>query len=166
MKYGLVVLALLAASPARAGGAEQAVGLFMQACLRFAGDPAGLRKWTADAGLHALPSIGQRAFLQQQPGIAFDATNGVEKFVLVSGDDGSCSTVAQHAETADLLADLGRALEQAGIGFTYTDRNDPQETALHHREYQARKGRRSWRLVVSTGGPQAAAHPMLTAIAE
>ena len=154
-------------SPARAGRAQELVGLFMQSCIRFSDDPAGLRNWFAQLGIKRLPAGGQAAFLQGQPGIAFDASNGEGKFVVVSGDGGFCAAVAEQADAARLAADLEQALSQAGIGFAVTaDRDDPEITALHHREYRARKGDRAWRIVLSTGTADSGAHPMLSAVAE
>ena len=159
-----LALALVLAAPARAGGADELVGLFMQSCVPFAGDTAGLRRWAKQIGLKPLPPGGQAAFLNGQPGIAFDASDAEGKFVLLSGDGGSCAALAERAD-GPLRADLESALTVAGIGFTGgADRADPQVPALRHREYAARKGARSWRIVLSTG--DSAAHPMLSAVAE
>ncbi len=162
-----VVLALLAAAPAHADEAAQAVGLFMQSCVRFAGDTAGLRRWASETGLKPLPPGGQAAFLQHQRGIAFDATNAEGKFVVVSGEAGSCSTVAERADAARLTSDLGQALQQAGMGVTGgAEADDPIDRKLHHREYRVRKAERMWNVVLSTGSADSGAHPMLTILPE
>jgi len=167
VRGALVLGALLIAHPTRADSADQLVGLFMQACLPFAGDTAGLRKWAARIGLQALPPGGQAAFLQGQPGLAFDATNTEGKFVVISGDGGACAAVADRGAPARTTTGLEQALGAAGFGFVVTaDRDDSQERALHYREYRARKGGRAWRIVLSTGAPDSGAHPMLSATPE
>lgn len=62
-------------------GAAQVVGLFMQSCIRFAGDPTGLRKWAPTAGIQPLPAKGQQAFLYGLPGEVFDASTKQGKLV-------------------------------------------------------------------------------------
>ncbi len=139
----------------------------MQVCVRFAGDTAGLREWAVQTGLKTLPPGGQAAFLHDQPGIAFDASNTLGKLVLVSGDVGTCSVIAEHGQAARLASVLERSLAEAAIGVSApTERSDTQEPALHYREYQARKGPRAWRLILGTGSPDSGVPPMLTAIPE
>ncbi len=165
MRGAAAALAVMAASaPARAEdaghAAEEAAGLFAQSCLPFAGDRAGLRQWIAGHNLPALPAGGQAAFLHGQPGIAYDATSAGGKFVLIAGEDGSCSVVAQRADaealTASVLRDaraIGLAVQAAG------ERTDADQPALHWRDYTATAGARSWSLTVGTGDRMA----MLTA---
>jgi hypothetical protein len=158
----ICTLAFLAASPVRAGEADQAVGLFMQSCVRFAGDTAGLRRWATETGLKPLPPGGQAAFLQNQRGIAYDATNPQGKFVVASGEAGSCFVVAEHADAARLASDLEQALQQAGLPFTGgAETVDPADKTLLHREFRIRKAGHAWRIVLSTGRADAGAHPML-----
>ncbi len=167
MRGAVLVAALLIPQPARADSADQLVGLFMQSCLPFAGDAAGLRKWAGGIGLRALPPGGQSAFLQGQRGLAFDATNTEGKFVVISGDGGFCAAVADRGARARITAGLEQALGATSVRFVVTaDRDDPQEPALRHRDYRARKGDRAWRIVLSTGAPDSGAHPMLSATPE
>jgi hypothetical protein len=163
----LVLLALLAAAPARADEAAQAVGLFMQSCVRFAGDSAGLRQWATATGLKPLPPGGQAAFLQNQRGIAYDATNPQGKFVVAAGEAGSCFVVAEHADAGQLTSDLEQALQQGGLPFTGgAETVDPADKNLRHREFRVRKANHSWRIVLSTGVVDSGAHPMLTILPE
>jgi hypothetical protein len=139
----------------------------MQSCVRFAGDTAGLRRWAGETGLKPLPPGGQAAFLRNQRGIAFDATNAEGKFVVISGEAGSCSTVAQRADSARLTGDLEQALRQAGLGFTGgAEADDPTDRKLHYREFRVRKADRMWKVVLSTGSADSGAHPMLTILPE
>jgi hypothetical protein len=158
----LCTLAFLSAAPARADQPAQMVGLFMQSCVRFAGDTAGLRRWATDTGIKPLPPGGQAAFLQNQRGIAYDATNAEGKFVVASGEAGSCFVVAERADTARLTSDLEQALQQAGLTFTVgAETVDPADKTLLHREFRIRKAGHAWRIVLSTGRADSGAHPML-----
>ena len=155
-------LALLAVAPARADDTAQAVGLFMQSCVRFAGDTAGLRRWATETGLKPLPPGGQAAFLQNQRGIAYDATNAEGKFVVASGEAGSCFVVAEHADAARLASEVEQALHQAGIAFAGgAEAVDPADKSLLHREFRIRKAGHAWHIVLSTGRADSGAHPML-----
>ncbi|MBN9559823.1 MAG: hypothetical protein J0H14_03720 [Alphaproteobacteria bacterium] len=155
-------LALVAAAPTHADEAEQSVGLFMQSCVRFAGDTAGLRRWATETGLKPLPPGGQAAFLQNQPGIAYDATNAEGKFVMASGEAGSCFVVAEKADATQLTNDLEQALQQAGLAFTAgAETVDPADKNLRSREFRIRKAGHGWRIVLSTGRADSGAHPML-----
>ncbi len=165
---GLAAAGLLLAVPAARADSpsEHLVGLFVQGCLPFVGDVAGLRAWAAAQRLPILPEAGRKAFLQDQPGVVFDATDAGGKLVLISGSDGNCDAVADRADAA-LARQLEQVLGRLGVTLTVAaERDDPQEKALHYREYVARKGERGWRIVVSTGKPGSGAHPMLSASPE
>ncbi len=157
-RLGAVVLALVLARPA-AAEPDQLIGLFMQSCLPFVGDAQGLRKWAAGVGLPPLPQEGQKAFLGAQPGEVFDASTPQAKFVVISGDNGACAVMAEEPAPSDINKAVEGALASAGIDARVIgEGDDPKVPALHHRAYLARKGSRSWRIVLSTG-----AHAMLSA---
>ena len=173
MRSASLVIAALAATPAMVPlaladsppnvAAKQVAGLFMQSCVRFAGDKDGLREWATQTGLKALPKGGQDRFLYGLPGTVFDASNKDGKFVLMSEDGGACSVVAERASGAGVIADLEQDLNDARISFKVTaEKADPQETALKHREYPASQGGRGWLLLVSTVKDQVG-QAMLTA---
>jgi len=86
-----------------AGAASQVVGLFMQSCVRFALDPAGVRGWALHAGLKLLPPEGQQAFLYGLPGQVFDASTKDGKLVMISENSGACSTMAESASGAAVV---------------------------------------------------------------
>ena len=147
-------------------GAEQVAGLFVQSCVRFAGDAKGLRKWVAEVRLPTLPQAGQEAFLKGRPGIVYDATNADGKFVVVSGDDGSCSAIAQQADPAVLVTALGRFLQQVGIAFNSTDEHeDPEEHSLHWRSWSAAKNGRRWSILAGYASGSNGGQAMLTTTA-
>jgi hypothetical protein len=144
--------------------AKQVAGLFVQSCIRFAGDKDGLRAWARKTGLKALPDIIQDRFLYGLPGVVFDASNKDGKFVLVSEDGGSCSVLAEMASGPSVIADLERDLNEAKITFKVTaEKSDAEEKALSHREYQASQGDRGWLLLVSTVKDPTGGQVMLTA---
>jgi hypothetical protein len=140
----------LAAGPAEDNAAEL-TGLFMQSCVRFAGNPRGLRDWAAALGLHELPPEGEQAFLYGLPGKVFDATNATGKFVVVSADAGACSAIAETADGAAVADDLEQSLRDAGIAFRLAqETDDSAEKSLHHRDYVASRDKLKWRIMVGT----------------
>jgi len=144
--------------------ARQLAGLFMQTCLPFAGQPKALRTWAADRRLPELPEPARTAFLLRATGIVFDASNTSGKYVVVSADDGLCSTVTDAASGKALEDALEGNLRQAGIRFRLAvDRDDRQTPALHFREYLATKDGRVWRILAATVRNQPSGHAMLTA---
>jgi hypothetical protein len=167
----LLVCILLLLSPNvraedSARAAEQVAGLFVQSCIRFAQNPQGLRKWVGEVKLPALPAPGQQAFLKGRSGIAYDATNAEGKYVLVSGDDGSCSTIAQRADPSVLATALERFLKQAGIALESSDQyDDPEEKSLHWGTWRASKNNRRWSILVGTASGASGGQAMLTATA-
>jgi hypothetical protein len=140
----------LAASPAQ-DSATDLVGLFMQSCNAFVGNPKGLRDWAATAGLQALPPGGEQAFLHGAPGHVFDASDATGKFVVVSGDSGACSAIAETADGSALVDDLEQLLRAAGIAFTLMrEQDDSVEKSLYHRDYVASKDTLKWQILVGT----------------
>ena len=97
------------------------------------------------------------------PGVVFDASNKVGKFVLVSEDGGSCSVIAEMANGPVVITDLEQALNDAKIAFKVTaEKSDAKGAVLKHREYQASQGEREWLLLVSTVKDPIGGQAMLT----
>ena len=144
--------------------ARQVAGLFMQSCIPFAGDSGGLRGWAKKTGLNALPAEVQQRFLYGLPGIVFDASSKGGKFVLVSEDGGSCSTLAEMASGPVVISTLERNLSDAKISFKVTgEKPDSEERVLQHREYQVSQGSRELLLLISTVKDPVGGQAMLTA---
>ncbi len=165
-RIGLAVLAASAvAAQARADdravqAADEAAGLFVQACVPFAGDRAGLRQWILDHNLPPLPPGGQAAFLHGQPGVAYDATSPGGKFVLIAGEGGACSVVTPRADPEALAASVQRDLRALGLTVEAGNaREDETQAGLRWTDYTASKDARRWSLTVGSGGGLA----MLTA---
>jgi hypothetical protein len=163
-------LLVLTTLPARAAGneaAQQVAGLFMQSCLAFAGDAAGLRDWAKRTGLPAVTEPGRTAFLHAVPGVVFDASNRAGKFVVVSPDDGSCSALTDTADGPALIGALEADLARAGMQFRLvSEQGDPEEKALRYREYGATRNGRGWRILLGAVKDQQGGQAMLTAHSE
>jgi len=160
---GSIAIAPAAPDPAAADAAAQVVGLFMQSCVRFAGDPDGLRAWAPKAGIQPLPAQGQKAFLYGLPGVVFDASTKSDKLVLISENEGACSAMSEAASGPLVVKTLEQVLQQAHIDFTMThEDDDQQEKTLHHREYTASQGGRHWEMLISVVKGAAAGEVMLT----
>ena len=159
-----VTLGVRAADLPGTDAAAQIVGLFMQSCVRFAGDPPALRAWAVHAGgMRPLPAEGQQAFLNGLPGEVFDASTKEGKLVVISESSGACSAMAESASGTEVVKVLEQALQLSHINFTMTHEDDDKaETSLHHREYTASLGQRHWEMLVSTVKGTAPGEVMLT----
>ena len=159
----VVALVLLMTPAQAADNASELAGLFMQSCVAFVGDREGLRGWVARNHLTPLPPAGQSAFLGGQAGVAYDATNNEGKFVVLSGDDGSCSAIAEHAKPQELISRFEQDLRDSGLPVLVTEEgDDPVEHALHHRNYRA--GRRIFVVSTAAGGGEGPAMVTATAV--
>jgi hypothetical protein len=160
---GPIATAPAAPDPAAADAAAQVVGLFMQSCVRFAGDPDGLRAWAPNAGMQPLPAQGQQAFLYGLPGVVFDASTKSDKLVVISENEGACSAMSESASGPLVVKTLEQVMQQAHIDFTMThEDDDQQEKTLHHREYTASQGTRHWEMLISVVKGAAPGEVMLT----
>ena len=75
--------------------------------------------------------------------------------------------VAERASGPAVIDTLEQDLRRAQISFALShDGDDPKERVLHHREYTASMGKRSWLLLVSTVRDAAVGEAMLTANAD
>lgn len=154
-----------AADPASSDAATQIVGLFMQGCVRYAGDVAALRDWAVRAGMQPLPAPGQQAFLQGVPGEVFDASTKQDKLVLISDDAGACSSAVESASGPEVVNALEQAMQVSHIDFKMThEEDDTQVKVLHHRTYAASAGDRQWGVLVSTVKDAASGEVMLTVL--
>lgn len=144
--------------------ANQLAGLFMQSCVQFAGDRNALRAWARKNNLLELPAKLGDQFLHGVPGVVFDASNPIGKFVLISDDGGGCSSVADKASGPALVAALEDNMRRTGIALTLrSDAPDAQEPQLRQRDYAAFLAGRKWRIVAGTVRDQQGGRAMLTA---
>ena len=146
---------------------EELVGLFIQGCLPFAGNPAALRAWAKHTGLPPVPEQARSAFLHGAPGQAFDGSAAEVKLVLVSSDDGICSAVTDQATQQAVTDALEAGFRQAGLAFRLViERDDAQVSEIHDREYLAAKDKRAWRILAATVKGDKGGEAMLTAAPE
>jgi hypothetical protein len=157
-------------APCAAHAADQSAalaGLFMQSCLNYAGDPAGLRAWATGKGLPKVPEKARAAFLHGAPGQVFDASDNEGKFVVASADDGICSAVTNKVSQAAIVAALEGDLRAAGIAFRLViERDDKTIPDIHDREYLATKNGRSWRILLATVKDPSGGQAMITGAPE
>jgi hypothetical protein len=158
---------MAADDPARPAAGQELAGLFMQSCLSYAGDPAGLRAWANRTGLPTVSEAARAAFLHGAPGQVFDGSSDAGKFVLVSSDDGLCSVATDRTTQQPAIDALEVDLRQTGIAFRLViERDDPAIPDIHNREYLATRGGRSWRILLATVKDDKGGHAMLTAAPE
>jgi hypothetical protein len=163
----VVIASLLMPAAARAGSAEQLVGLFIQGCLPFAGNALALREWAQRSGLRPVPEQARATFLHGAPGQVFDASAAEAKLVLVSSDDGLCSAVTDQSAQLAVNDALEAGFRQAGLTFRLViERDDAHVGAIHDREYLAAKEKRGWRVLEATLNGDREGEAMLTAAPE
>ncbi len=163
----LLAACLAASGAARAGSPDQLVGLFIQGCVPFAGDAAGLRQWASRSGLRSVPEPARNTFLHGASGQAFDASAASTKLVLVSSDDGLCSAVTDQAVQQQVAEALEAGFRQAGLAFRLViERDDSHVSEIHDREYLATKDKRGWRILAATVKGDKGGEAMLTAAPE
>jgi hypothetical protein len=155
------------ATLAQTSSAEQLAGLFIQGCMPFAGDATPLREWARQHGLPEVPDPARKAFLHGAPGTVFDASAQGVKLVLVSSDDGICSTVTNSATRAGVTQALEADLRRADVAFRLViERDDKHAEGVHYREYLASKPPGAWRILAATVNDPQGGQAMLTAAPE
>ena len=161
----------VSAAPARAAdlaqaedNAKEAVGLFLKSCVEFAGNLDGLRDWVKKAGFPEMPGNEADNFLYGLPGAVYNATAKGGKLVLMTQDNGSCSTFTPLADGPTVTNELERILRESRVKLDITgDKADPKENKLHHREYTASGAKHEWQMLVSTVNDPAGGEAVLTA---
>ncbi|HEX2943696.1 MAG TPA: hypothetical protein VHO91_21750 [Rhodopila sp.] len=164
VRAALVAGCLMLPMFAQAQPAGQLVGLFIQGCLPFAGNPPDLRAWAAQHGLAKAPEAIAKAFLHNTPGEVFDGSTPDAKLALVSSDSGLCSVAIDQATQADVTQALEAGLQKAGLRYRLViERDDKTDPAIHNREYLAAKDNKGWRILEATVSGEAGGRAMLTA---
>jgi hypothetical protein len=157
----------LAPTFAWADAATEIAGLFMQACLPYAGDPEGLRAWAGKIGLPHAVEQARSAFLHGAAGQVFDASDPDGKFVLVSSDDGLCSAVTDQVTEQAAINALESDLRTGGVRFRLViERDDKNIQQIHDREYLATKDGHSWRILLATVKGDRGGQAMMTSAPE
>jgi hypothetical protein len=143
------------------------VGLAIQGCVEFAGNPPDLRAWAKRNGLPSVPEQARAAFMHGAPGQVFNGSTPDGKLVLLSSDDGQCSVVADKIVDRAGAEALEAGFRQAGLKFRLViERDDRHQSGIHHREYLAAKDGRGWRVLLETVKDPDGGEAMLTAAPE
>ena len=109
----------LAPEPSRAGPADQAkeaVGLFVQSCLKHVEDPEDLRAWiAATPQLRRFPDDQALAFLEGQRGSVWNAQNDSGLYALVLLNDNTCRVEAMQASADQVSLVFSEYVRRKGL---------------------------------------------------
>lgn len=133
-------------------GADQAVGLFMQSCVQFAGKVQEMRTWLNQQAIPRLNPQLTAIFLHSRPGIGYDASNKeAGRLALTSEDNGVCTAYAERSDNAELIRFLETTLRIANIvPKLLGEHDDARAASLHHRNYVLTIDGQLYTMVVST----------------
>lgn len=160
----LLGAALMLPGTAAAQPAAQMVGLFIQGCMAFVGNPPALRAWAHANGLPQAPEQVTRAFLHNAAGLVFDGSAADAKLALISADTGLCAVATPVMQATDLTATLEAGLRQVGLNFRLViQRDDQTERSIHDREYLAAGQGKGWRILEAAVRGDTSGPAMLTA---
>ena len=121
------------------------IGLFEGGCLRFAGNPAGLRGWAAARGLQPVPEGQAEPFLGGfGTGLVFAASTASGRHALVSYDNGACQVAAPAANPVALLFRLRSRLNEQGVAVSPPSGGLRSTFGAMQVSFHAWSGRRRW----------------------
>jgi hypothetical protein len=147
LAVGLPVIlpsAAVAQKPVAGRGVLQAVGLFEQSCVRFAGAPIKLRAWIS---AHRLPeAFGQQAVAMLGPraGRAFGASTADGKMALLSLDSGACEVVVEFGDKPGIDRQLAEEFSRLGAVISNRFQRDSEVRGVSQTEMDVRMGQRVW----------------------
>ncbi|MGF1592674.1 MAG: hypothetical protein ACFCUW_05305 [Kiloniellaceae bacterium] len=106
-----------AAQPAQAAErAREAVGLFVQSCLKYVEDPVDLLDWIrATPELRQLPRNQAQQFLENRRGDVWSASNDAGLFALAVFADDTCSVIAQQASADQVSLVFSEYVRRRGL---------------------------------------------------
>jgi hypothetical protein len=148
-QISIATLLALIAAPALAQSAisterstGQAVGLFVQACVPFTGNAAGVRQWAADHQLGLIAPDKAKVFLTGNfTGQVFGASNAEGNYVLISLDNGFCEVVAEVGEKKIAGEFLTAFLKSDGYSVNPTQSQERDGAAQQRFELQKQERR-------------------------
>ena len=146
-------LAVTAASGARADQAREAVGLFVQSCLKYVEDPRKLRAW-----IDSVPQLRQlspqqaQQFLEGRRGDVWSAANEAGLFALVVFSDDACTVMAQRANATEVSQVFSEYLRRKNLPIDKIGDQTKYELGIDQREetYRSRSGPNLFEIVVVT----------------
>ncbi|MEO3430795.1 hypothetical protein AAFN88_18215 [Pelagibius sp. CAU 1746] len=165
MVLGLL-LALTPQSARAADQAREAVGLFVQSCLKHVEDVRDLRAW-----IEATPQLRQfsqkqaQAFLEGKRGEVWSAENQAGLFALVLLADDTCSVIAQQASADQVSLVFSEYVRRKGLPLDKIGDRREYVRSIDQREelYRSNSGRILYEVVLITSkSPRADAQAILT----
>ncbi len=165
MVLGLL-LALTAQPVQAADQAREAVGLFVQSCLKHVEDPRDLRAWIkATPQLRQFPPQQAQAFLEGKRGEVWSAENDAGLFALVLFSDNTCSVIAQQASADQVSLVFSEYVRRKGLPLDKIGDRREYIRSIDQREelYRSNAGRILYEVVLITSkSPRADAQAILT----
>jgi hypothetical protein len=158
----------LAALPAQAAGdqAREAVGLFVQSCLKHVDDPRLLQDWiAATPQLRKFPARQASAFLEGKRGDVWSAENDAGLFALVVFADDTCSVIAQQASADQVSLVFEDYVRRKGLPLNKIGDKKEFVRGIDQREetWRTSGGDLPYEIVVMTSkSPRADAQAILT----
>lgn len=165
MLLGLL-LALTAQPVQAADQAREAVGLFVQSCLKHVEDVRDLRDWIkATPQLRQFPQQQAQAFLEGKRGDVWSAENDAGLFALVLFADDTCSVIAQQASADQVSLVFSEYVRRKGLPLDKIGDRREYVRSIDQREetYRSNSGRILYEVVLITSkSPRADAQAILT----
>ena len=166
---GLLLGLALTAAPAPVRAADQAreaVGLFVQSCLKHVEDPRELVRWIdATPQLRKFPSDQAQAFLEGKRGDVWSAENDAGLFALVLFADDTCSVIAQQASADQVSLVFSEYVRRKGLPLDKIGDRREYVRSIDQREetYRSSSGHLLYEVVLITSkSPRADAQAILT----
>ncbi|MGD1876632.1 MAG: hypothetical protein ACFB13_03930 [Kiloniellaceae bacterium] len=166
----LLLCGCLAALPVRtaqaADQAREAVGLFVQSCLKHVEDSADLRDWiAATPQLRQFPPKQAQSFLEGKRGDVWSAENDAGLFALVVFADNTCTVIAQQASADQVSLVFSEYVRRKGLPLDKIGDRKEYVRGIDEREetYRSRSGHTMYEVVLITSkSPRADAQAILT----
>jgi len=161
------LLLALTAQPVRAADqASEAVGLFVQSCLKHVEDARDLREWIkATPQLRQFPQQQAQAFLEGKRGEVWSAENDAGLFALVLFADDTCSVIAQQASADQVSLVFSEYVRRKGLPLDKIGDRREYVRSIDQREetYRSSSGHILYEVVLITSkSPRADAQAILT----
>jgi hypothetical protein len=132
-------------------GAKFAVGMFTN-CVKYAGDPAGLREWISESGMKPAPSDLAAQYLGGHPGKVFGGEGPAGVVAIGSQDDGGCTLFADSADSDATFQAFEEWLSKSKLSYAQkpAEKRSEGKLSMESRDYEVTGSGRRWRIVVST----------------
>lgn len=166
LALGLLLGLTLSAVPARADQAREAVGLFVQSCLKYVEDVRDLRDWIRSTPqLRQFPPRQAQAFLESKRGEVWSAENDAGRFALVLFADNTCSVIAQQASADQVSLVFSEYVRRKGLPLDKISDRREYIRSIDQREeiYRSNSADMLYEVVLVTSkSPRAGAQAILT----